>query len=85
MTWRLLAVMGLLVSTPSPIVQQPPSSPSLDFEFFRTRVQPVFTTKRPGNAVPAGAGNREPALRLLPCVRHADAVAAVAGRQRDVE
>ena len=50
MTWRLLAVMGLLVSTPSPAIQQPTSSPSLDFEFFRTRVQPVFTTKRPGNA-----------------------------------
>ena len=50
MTWRLLAVMGWLVSTPSPIIQQPTSSPSLDFEFFKTRVQPIFTTKRPGNA-----------------------------------
>ena len=50
MTWRLLAVIGLLVSAPSVGIQQPTSPPSLDFEFFRTRIQPVFTTKRPGNA-----------------------------------
>ena len=50
MAWRLLAVISLLVSAPSPRLQPPISSPSLDFEFFRTRVQPVFTTKRPGNA-----------------------------------
>src|SRR5689334_5048146 len=52
MTLRLLlvAVVSVLVSGPSARVQQPTSSPSLDFEFFRTRVQPVFTTKRPGNA-----------------------------------
>jgi YVTN family beta-propeller protein len=49
MPLRLLAIIGLLVAAPSGI-QQPTSSPSLDFEFFRTRVQPVFTTKRPGNA-----------------------------------
>ena len=50
MTWTLLAVIGLIVSTPSAGIQQPTSSPSLDFEFFKTRVQPMFTTKRPGNA-----------------------------------
>ncbi len=50
MTWTLLAFIGLLVSTPSAGTQQPTSSPSLDFEFFKTRVQPMFTTKRPGNA-----------------------------------
>jgi hypothetical protein len=33
------------------LAQQPPSSsgvPSLDFEFFKTRVQPIFLEKRPG-------------------------------------
>ena len=30
--------------------QTPASQPSLDFEFFKTRVQPIFTTKRAGNA-----------------------------------
>jgi|SRR5437773_10873571 len=29
--------------------QSPPAS-SLDFEFFKTRVQPIFTAKRPGHA-----------------------------------
>jgi YVTN family beta-propeller protein len=50
MAWNLLAVIGLLLSTPSAGTQQPTSSPSLDFEFFKTSVQPMFTTKRPGNA-----------------------------------
>jgi YVTN family beta-propeller protein len=44
----LLAAAGLLVSAFA--VSAEPSPPSLDFEFFRTRVQPVFTTKRPGHA-----------------------------------
>jgi YVTN family beta-propeller protein len=46
----LLTVIGVFISVSSAAAQQPTSSPSLDFEFFRTRVQPVFTTKRPGNA-----------------------------------
>jgi YVTN family beta-propeller protein len=50
MPLHVLAVVALLVSAPSAATQQPTSPPSLDFEFFRTRVQPVFTTKRPGNA-----------------------------------
>jgi hypothetical protein len=29
---------------------QAPSAPSLDFEFFKTRVQPIFLAKRPGHA-----------------------------------
>jgi YVTN family beta-propeller protein len=32
------------------LVQQPAASPSLDFEFFKAKVQPIFTTKRPGHA-----------------------------------
>ncbi len=28
----------------------PPSSPALDYEFFKTRVQPIFLAKRPGHA-----------------------------------
>ncbi len=46
----LLVTVGLLVSAFSARAPQPASPPSLDFEFFRIRVQPVFTTKRPGNA-----------------------------------
>jgi YVTN family beta-propeller protein len=33
------------------LMQQPaPSTPALDFEYFKTRIQPIFTTKRAGNA-----------------------------------
>jgi YVTN family beta-propeller protein len=46
----LVAAVGLLVSAFPARAPQAASSPSLDFEFFRIRVQPVFTTKRPGNA-----------------------------------
>jgi hypothetical protein len=30
--------------------QRPASTPSLDFEFFRTRVQPILLARRPGHA-----------------------------------
>src|SRR5215475_774694 len=40
-----------LVPIAAMLMQQPaPPPPSLDFEFFKTRVQPIFTTKRPGNS-----------------------------------
>jgi hypothetical protein len=46
----VLALLGLA----NPGAQQPAaaSTPatSLDFEFFRTRVQPIFVAKRPGHA-----------------------------------
>jgi hypothetical protein len=33
------------------LAQQPPSAPaSLDYEYFKTRVQPIFLAKRPGHA-----------------------------------
>jgi len=50
MPLRSVAAVGLLVTAFAMRAQQPAPTPSLDFEFFRTRVQPVFTTKRPGNA-----------------------------------
>ena len=30
--------------------QTPASAPALDFEFFKTRVQPIFLAERPGHA-----------------------------------
>jgi hypothetical protein len=46
----VLAFLGLV----NPGAQQPAaastSATSLDFEFFRTRVQPIFVAKRPGHA-----------------------------------
>ena len=49
----LLAVAVVLAAVAPARAQQPaasPSSPTLDYDFFKARVQPVFTTKRPGNA-----------------------------------
>ena len=40
-----------LVPLAAMLLQQPaPSTPSLDFEFFKAKVQPIFTTKRPDHA-----------------------------------
>ncbi len=50
MPFLLLTLVGLLVSIQSAGSQQAASSTTLDFDFFRTRVQPIFTTKRAGNA-----------------------------------
>jgi hypothetical protein len=52
MTWLVLIVT--IVLGPRPAAQQPASAPAaaaaLDFEVFKTRVQPILTTARKGNA-----------------------------------
>ena len=41
--WLAIPLLALQVNA-----QQPPAAPAaLDFEFFRTRIQPVFLKKRP--------------------------------------
>src|SRR5262244_3230040 len=43
----------LAIAAAAALAQAPPSSGgafSLDFQFFKTRVQPIFLAKRPGNA-----------------------------------
>ena len=50
-------------------VQQPasaPPSPTLDFEFFKTRVQPIFLAKRPGHARCVACHGQGTPLRLQP-------------------
>ncbi len=43
--------MAMLPIVVALLVQQPaPSAASLDFEFFKTRIQPIFTAKRPAHA-----------------------------------
>jgi YVTN family beta-propeller protein len=45
--------------------QQPaPPTPTLDFEFFKTRVQPIFTTKREGHARCASCHSIGTTMRL---------------------
>ena len=50
--WMLLIVSFFLSPAAPPASQQAPSAPaaSLDYPFFKTRVQPIFLKKRPGNA-----------------------------------
>ena len=46
------------------LVQQAPPPPSLDFEFYRTRVQPILLAKRPGG-VPCATCHARVANSLL--------------------
>lgn len=52
----LLIVLTLFAQPGAPPAGQqaaappPPAASSLDYEFFKTRVQPIFLKKRPGNA-----------------------------------
>src|SRR5690242_7986051 len=66
--WALL--LGLLGQQPAPAPGlSPGKSSSLDFEFFKTKVQPIFLAKRPGHArcVACHAGETAPAVfRLQP-------------------
>ena len=43
--WALL-IAGVLGQEPA----SAPARPSLDYEFFKTKVQPIFLNKRPGHA-----------------------------------
>jgi hypothetical protein len=46
-----LTVAGVSMFLVALLAQQPPSAPSsLDYEYFKTRVQPIFLAKRPGHA-----------------------------------
>jgi hypothetical protein len=66
--WVLL--FGLLSQQPAaPSGLSANKSASLDFEFFKTKVQPIFLAKRPGHArcVVCHAGGTAPAIfRLQP-------------------
>ena len=48
-----MRLMLLAIAATAAFAQAPPASggaSSLDFQFFRTRVQPIFLAKRPGHA-----------------------------------
>jgi YVTN family beta-propeller protein len=46
-----MPILSLLPIAAALMMQQPaPASSSLDFQYFKERVQPIFTTKRAGNA-----------------------------------
>ena len=45
----LAATVGLSKQAESQPASSPAASPSLDFEFFKAKVEPVFLAKRPGH------------------------------------
>ena len=45
---------------------QPPAGPSLDYEVFKTKVQPIFLAKRPGHARCVSCHSSGTPLRLQP-------------------
>lgn len=47
---RLLTLAVLASAAFGQALSAPGAGPSLDYEFFKTRVQPIFLAKRPGHA-----------------------------------
>jgi len=61
---RLLSLLSVMAAL---LLQNPaPAAPSLDFEYFKARVQPIFTTKRPGNARCVSCHSTGTPMRLQP-------------------
>ena len=65
---RLCATLGCLTLLLASVNSQQPPSPtaSLDFEFFKSRVQPIFVAKRPGHARCIACHGQGTPLRLQP-------------------
>jgi hypothetical protein len=59
----LAATAGLTIQAAA---QSAPAGPALDFEFFKTRVQPIFVAKRPGHARCTSCHIEGTPLRLQP-------------------
>ena len=62
-TCWVLMLVGLLGQQPA---SSPGASASLDFNFFRTKVQPIFLFKRPGHARCISCHGAGTPLRLQP-------------------
>jgi hypothetical protein len=63
----IAAASVLFLQTATALAAVPSAAPSLDFEYYRTRVEPIFLKKRPGHArcVVCHAGSTN-AFRLEP-------------------
>src|SRR5580765_449885 len=59
------AILALAISS-SAAAQPPAARPSLDYEFFKTRVQPIFLAERPGHARCIACHGSGTPLRLQP-------------------
>jgi hypothetical protein len=58
-----LTLVGLLSQQPAPVSS---ASASLDYDFFKTKVQPIFLAKRPGHARCIACHASGTPLRLQP-------------------
>ena len=65
-----LTIVTWILAIFTSMAQQPAASPaptaSLDFEFFKTRVQPIFLAKRPGHARCIACHAAATGMRLQP-------------------
>jgi hypothetical protein len=64
-----LTMTSLALSAAAPVARQagaPPSAAALDFEFFKTRVQPIFVAKREGHARCVACHTTASNMRLQP-------------------
>ena len=57
-----LMLVGLLIQQPA----APSAKPALNYEFFKTNVQPIFAKKRPGHARCIACHGQATTLRLQP-------------------
>ena len=61
-----MAVLALVPVITVLLGQQPAAPPSLDFEVFKMKIQPIFTTKRPGHARCVSCHSTGTPMRLQP-------------------
>jgi len=63
---RKVILISIMAAMATLQAQQPAPSPSLDFEFFKTRVQPILMAKRQGNARCISCHSTGTPMRLQP-------------------
>ena len=65
--WRVAAIRNMVPTGGLPALQEPPAaSGSLDYEYFKTKVQPIFLAKRAGHARCIACHGAGTPLRLQP-------------------
>jgi len=59
-------ILAALAVAATPLLAQEAPAPALDFEFFKTQVQPIFTTKREGNSRCVSCHSFRPVMHIEP-------------------
>ena len=66
---RITLVLLALMTAGAQAQQPASSSPSLNYEYFKTKVQPIFLAKRPGHARCVSCHSSGTPLRLQPLAK----------------